>query len=380
MQKDYVDRATRFALVPAALAAILTVYWFSRPVEKRPAVVLSAQQVQIANSPAYAAWKKIAHRLNAADAAAYQAISKQCDRVSAFFHARKQRARAFAEETLSYRSKWRFLKSKLPFTDADGHREFLGEKFREVVFSQGELEELLVSCVKACVAELESIEKEAIFDIRSDLADDALGALKDGAFSSDAALREAYAQAVERASKEFKSDLKFWAGREAVTQYGGTLAAPVLRSLAVSLAGRLGVSSATLGGGLASGTVTLGTGVVAGIIIDLLLERLLRLFGYDPEAEIEQCVQASLDYCGDLIVFGVNRAALAQGLRKPFDPLARNEQPVNGRWDKPSNAAHLDSGQPETEGLMFHLSNLFDTQAALRDRAIWALLEKGGAQ
>ena len=362
-----------------AVLAFLTAFWCIVTVLIDGA--LPRQQVQVTqptNPAATAAWKKIAPRLSAADEAAHQAISKQCDRVGKFFNDRKQRARAFAEETLSYYSKWRFLKSKLPFTEADGHRQYLGEEFRRIVFSQDELEELLVSAVNACVAEWADIEGKAIRDVRADLADDALGTLTGGAFASDAAFREAYAKAVEQAAAQFKSDLKVWGGKEAVAQFGGALATPVLRSLAVSLAGRLGVSSAALGGGAASGAVTLGTGFVAGIIIDLLLDRLLRVFGYDPEAEIEQSVRDSIDYCNNLIVFGARTADFVEIVKKPFDPLARDEQPKSNIAGKP--ATRRDSQQKEDEGLLFHLHVLYATKATLRDQAIRALLDKGGAQ
>src|SRR5260370_6336394 len=66
-----------------------------------------------------AAWDKIAPRLSSAERASVHAGGKYGERVRAFFAERKQAAKPFAEEALSLSGKWAFVKSKLPWTDAD---------------------------------------------------------------------------------------------------------------------------------------------------------------------------------------------------------------------------------------------------------------------
>ena len=69
-------------------------------------------------------------------------MEKHCDRVSDFFNERKKRSHTFADKALSLWSKWKYAKSKLPFTDAAGHRKYLRELFEELVFSDKELSEV----------------------------------------------------------------------------------------------------------------------------------------------------------------------------------------------------------------------------------------------
>ena len=54
------------------------------------------------------------------------AVNSVFDRVAEFFGERRKRARAFAEEALSLRSKWEFLKSKLPELNGANWQFFTG--------------------------------------------------------------------------------------------------------------------------------------------------------------------------------------------------------------------------------------------------------------
>src|SRR5207244_2127211 len=84
---------------------------------------------------------------------------------------RKQAARAFATEVLSLSGKWAFVKSKLPWTDADGHNRFLRESFERLVFKGEDIKELIESAVRGYVSELEGIESAMLVDIRADLSE-----------------------------------------------------------------------------------------------------------------------------------------------------------------------------------------------------------------
>ncbi len=326
-----------------------------------------------------AAWKKIQPHLAAADKAAAKAIKKQCDRVSEFFAERRKRARPFAEATLSIGSKWAFVKSKLPFTDSDGHRNYLRERFEQTVFSGAELEEVLKSAVKGCVAELQGIENDLLVTIRADLGDDDLAALKgELSFPTDAALRREYARAVEQAAKSVQRDLPVWGGREVVTWVGADLTNPIFRSLAASLVARLGLSGTILGGSAATGAFTLGGAVVAGILLDALLDRLLRAIGYDPEGGIEEQVVEALQYCEDLILAGDALADIGRFLR--------TEEPWIGLGGGPKAPADTPSVPPGQEkkyqkfGLIDQLFLLASGRAKLRREALKKLVLEGGVK
>ena len=277
MKKNLSISGLVFAIVIGSVA-LTVVEWNlkSSPPAAPPAVQKSAvAQKPINPEPskpdpaAEAAWEKIQPNLDAADVAAQKMIRKYCDRVDDFFAERKKRARGFAEDALSYRSKWAFAKSKLPFTDGEGHNKYLHELFETKIFTAKELEEFLQSVVKGCVIELQGIEGDLLVKIRADIGDDALGVMKDDVrFSAEAALRKKYAGAVADAAMTLKKDLPVWGGREAAAWVGADLTAPIIHSLAVSLIGRLGLSGGILGSGAASGAITLGGALVAGLIID----------------------------------------------------------------------------------------------------------------
>jgi len=345
--------------IPGVLVLLGAAVWLwlttqQGPQPAPPAVRTAEQAPATPPSPAaLAAWDKIQPHLAAAEKAGNDVVEKHCDRVKEFFAERRKRARPFAEQALSLGSKWAFVKSKLPLTDGDGHREYLREQFEEIVFSGAELEEVLQSAVKGCVAELQGIENELLVKVRADLSDDAVGApSSDVRFPTEAALHEQYARAVEKAAKTFRNDLPVWGGREAVTWVGADLTAPIIQSLAASLIARLGLSGGIMGGSVASGAITLGGGVIAGFVIDALLDRLLRLLGYDPESDIEEQVIQSLRDSENLILQGEGAADAARA----------------GGVDK------KDAGK----GLHYYLSALSRERTKLRNEALRKLVLEGG--
>ncbi len=339
----------------------------------------AAREREAARQAREAAWTKIQPHLAAADKAARVAIKKQCDQVSEFFAERKKRAGPFAEKALSLGSKWAFVKSKLPLTDGDGHRNYLREHFEQTVFSKAELDEMLQSVVKGCVAELQGIENELLVQIRADLGDDDLAALKgELSFPTDTALRQEYARAVAQAAKSVGKDLPVWGGREAVTWIGADLTTPILHSLAVSLVGRLGLSGTILGGSAATGAVTLGGAVVAGILLDALLDRLLPAIGYDPERGTEAEVEEALQYCEELILDGDALADMGRFIRRDLDWGA-----VVGRPKAAADMPSVPAGQEKQYqkcGLTDQLFRLADERAKLRNEALKKLVLEGGVR
>ena len=68
--------------------------------------------------------------MHAADQAGQETAKRRAESVRAFFAERKQRSRDFGEAVLSLSGKWAFVKSKLPFTDGDSHRQFCASDSR----------------------------------------------------------------------------------------------------------------------------------------------------------------------------------------------------------------------------------------------------------
>jgi hypothetical protein len=376
-------KTNRWEIALLVTAVVAPGVWLT--IQQEPNSILSSAPPNTERSPspdpsALAAWEKIQPHLSAAEKEANEVVNKHCDRVSDFFAERSKRARAFAERALSYGSKWAFAKSKLPFTDGDGHRKYLHERFETLVFSSTELEEVLQSAVQGCVVDLQAIENALLVKVRADLSDDALGAIReDLRFSTETAFREEYARAVENARKTIAKDLPVWAGREALTWVGADLTAPVIHSLAVSVIGRLGLSGGILGSGAASGAITLGGGVIAGLVIDALLDRLLLALGYDPAANIEKQVVEALEYCEELILDGKAAAEVGQALRTPWlnaETMRGNPPPALKKPAVPAKKEAADEG----EGLFYYLSVLSCERTILRNGAIKNLVLEGGGK
>lgn len=320
------------------------------------------------------AWEKIAPRLRTADLVGVGMASRRRECVRAFFTERKRRTREFGEAVLSLSGKWEFVKSKLPFTDGNGHREFLRQRFEEIVVSGPELQELIQSVVAGYVAELQGIENDLLVQIRADLSDSDLALFETGAMlRTDEAFRKEYARSLEEVAAVVRRDVMIQVGREAVTWVGADIAANITLSLATALAERLGVSAGILGTGAASGAATLGVGVAAGFVLDALLDWVLKACGHDPAGDIAGKVDRALDMFQGLLLDGDQQAARTyQTLRR-----LQNDDPFPFVRDECRRAADaMDAGG--YLGLGHELKRLQETRSRLREEALRKLILEGG--
>ena len=320
------------------------------------------------------AWEKITPRLHAADQAGQEAANRYGKRIRAFFAERKQHTRHFGEEVLSLSGKWAFVKSKLPFTDAGGHRQFLRERFEQLVVSGPELEELIQSVVAGYIGELQGIENDLLVQIRADLSDSDLARFEAGALlRTDEAFRKEYARSLEQVAAVVRRDVMVQVGRETVTWVGSDIAANITLSLATALAERLGISAGILGGGAASGAATLGVGIAAGFVLDALLDWVLRACGHDPAGDIAAKVDEALDMFQGLLLDGDPQAVrtyekLRQLQRDDLFPFVREE--CRQAADQMETGGYL--------GLERELKRLKEVRSRLRGEALRKLILEGG--
>jgi hypothetical protein len=320
------------------------------------------------------AWEKIAPRMHAADQAGKETASRHRESVRAFFVERKGRTRDFGEAVLSLGGKWAFVKSKLPFTDGDGHRQYLRERFEQIVVSGPELEVLIQSVVAGYINELQGIENDLLVQIRADLSDGDLARFETGAMlRTDEAFRKEYARSLEQVAAVVRRDVMIQVGRETVTWVGADIATNITVSLATALAERLGVSAGILGTGAASGAATLGVGIAAGIVLDALLDWVLKACGHDPAGDIAEKVDQALDMFQGMLLDGDPQAVRTyETLRRlqnsdPF-PFVRNE--CRRAADRMETGGYL--------GLCPELKRLQDARSRLREEALRKLiLERG---
>jgi hypothetical protein len=252
-----------------------------------------------------AAWDKITPRLSTAEQSSLHASDKYTERVRSFFEERKLAARAFAGEVLSLSGKWAFVKSKLPWTDADGHERFLREAFDRLVFKAGDIQDLIESSVRGYLSELDGIESAMLVDIRADLSESDLSPPELlPALHSDTAFQAAYAQMVELVLPVVSRDLKVSAARELTSFIASDIAANIAVRILAAVTARLGLSAGILGTGAALTVETLGVGLVAAFLADMALDWAMHKAGYDPEGDIARKLCDSLDKVEALLLDG----------------------------------------------------------------------------
>ena len=215
--------------------------------------------------------------------------------VPIFMRQARQRTRQFAEEALSFSSKWKFI-TDIVTRDAQ-HATFLKERFEAIVFSSDDLNEAVESVVNSYIRYLRNTETEMLLRMKADLADLPEIGLPDWydqktvASQLDAALRDA-ATAVQ-------TDLQANAGIEIAS----CIAGEVLTQATLQLA----TSSGILGTGAVSGPASLGISLIVGIVVDQIISEVYNQ-AFDPAGELSSSLNWRLADLQKSIVFGTRES------------------------------------------------------------------------
>ena len=226
-----------------------------------------------------------------------------------FFADSKKNTRAFADEALSWSSKWRLVADHLPFTRKDRHERFIRQKFEEYVFKQSQLEDAVKQVVKSYLTHVRSIEGKMLVDLRADVADFPSAYLL--AQIDENKVQAAFDEAISRAIAATGSSLR----ADIATELVSIIAGEVLTQVAV----RLGVSAGILGTGAASSYVTLGIGLIVSLIVDQIVSWVWD-WAADPRGNLAHDLDRKLDQINRLIVDGSNDV---KGLRARLQEFAR---------------------------------------------------------
>ncbi len=281
-----------------------------------------------------------------ADDECKRVIDKHIAAIDTFFADAKRNTPAFAEDALSYGSKWRligdhartipyyYLKygkyvsvevlvvdlvrpdliEKLPKEPGDSHQQFIREKFEERVFKADQLQAAVAQAVDSYLKHVKSIESQMLVKMREDVADFpatyVIGRL------DDQKLQQSYDEAVSRAITATKKDLGANIGTEIASQITGQ----VLAHVAV----RLLVSSGILAAGAESAPATFGIGLAVAIIVDDIVSRVWNWYA-DPKGSLAAEVDKKLDEIRRLILDGTNDA---KGLRVQLQDIANERARV----------------------------------------------------
>ena len=197
------------------------------------------------------------------------AIERRAAEFASFIEGRKAGAGPFSRELVSWRGKWRAVKPYLPFTDGDGHKQYVEETFTKHVFTGEEFSDVTTRVVTESAKDLEEIENRLAVKIRREIAGG-------GPVATDAsAATSEFSGAIERVKSASQWD---------AVKAGGSLAASeVAAVVGTQVVVRLGVSAGLLGAGAANSWWTLGAGIVLGLIADMAWDAI-----DDPAGDIER--------------------------------------------------------------------------------------------
>ena len=231
--------------------------------------------------------------LDWADAEAQRLVDEQLRSLDVFFGDVKKRTPRFAEDVLSWGSKWRLVADKLPYTRPDRHQEFLRERFGARLFTPDHLAQAVEFVVKSYVDSVLSTEGVMLVKIKADIQDLPQATLPQ--FATKDAMERAFQIAIEEAAQKAQVDLR----SDVIRELASTIAGEVMAMVAV----RLGVSAGILSAGAGTSWATLGVGMVVGLIVDQIVSWVWNWWT-DPVGDLTKMMNEKLDHIHSLIVNG----------------------------------------------------------------------------
>lgn len=237
--------------------------------------------------------KTVGKHLDSADEQSLRAIDDNIAIFTTFFEDVKKETPSFAEDVLSWSSKWRLVSDKLPWTPSDQHKRYLEERFGSRLFTPDRLAKTVEDVVRNYIKSVDSIEDDTLVKIHADMKDICQGSSYH--FPDKATLETAFRAAIEESTKKAKENLH----GDVVREIASLIAGEVLTQVAV----RMGVSSGIIGAGAGSSVATFGVGLVVGIIVDQIISWVWNWID-DPKVDLSKKMNEKLDQICKLIVDG----------------------------------------------------------------------------
>ena len=157
--------------------------------------------------------RAVRHRLSEADEKSTAAMNARLNSLTKLFAKGRTGSEAFAEDALSWSSKFALVKGLLGGNDA--HDTYLKEAFARHVVSEDELAEALTATVRGYLIDLDGVENEMLVKLRADLADlDHSGQGTPSYLRSEAEFRKEYDRLAAQVASTIKLDTGVTVGRE----------------------------------------------------------------------------------------------------------------------------------------------------------------------
>lgn len=208
---------------------------------------------------------------------AHQAAVARAAEFEVFIRERKTAGLVdFSKDVTSYRSSWLAIKSKLPFTDADEHRQFVADAFGRRLFTPAQLSERVARIVQAFERDLLEEQNKLAVLVRQEIGGGVLPP------TVAAVAHQDMARAVAVVAGSAQSGATAKVGSLVVSEAVSTIASQVLV--------RLGVTAGILSAAAATSWWTLGAGVAIGFAVDAAVK-----YFKNPEEDVRKDVERALD-------------------------------------------------------------------------------------
>ena len=203
---------------------------------------------------------------------ASKAITRRAAEFSDFINRRKSGANPFSDDLVSYSGKWRAVKPYLPFTDKEGHKKYVEEKFEQHIFTKQDLAKALKGAIERGVKDIESIQNKLAVTLEQEISGQSP--------SPDEVLMtaEEFKKVMESMVAASQWDVAKFAGRSVASE------------VATIVLVRLGVSAGLLAAGAANLWWSFGATLVITIVVDQIWEWI-----DNPAGDIEREMITALD-------------------------------------------------------------------------------------
>jgi hypothetical protein len=315
-------------------------------------------------------WGKAEPLLEQADRQAALAIDKHLASIHAFLDERKPGSRAFAERLLSLRGKWELVIAQIG-NDSD-YAAFLQEAFEEHVFPMKDLEKAVAMAVRSYLAELDGIDDDLLVRLRADLSDDELPRTAIPALRSDQAFRNHYHELSQQVAQDLRTDLAVVAARELFLFEASNVATDLTLKAGAAVAARLGISSTILGAGAASTWQTLGVGLVVALVLDAVVNRIIKAAGYDAEERVAERVAQTLSDLGRTITDGDPQA---RATLEKLKAMQRDDPDADVRTACAEAVRSIEAGT-QLYGLRREFTTINAARASLRKETLRRLIHE----
>lgn len=261
------------------------------------------------NGPSVA--EMVARHLNWAEQQSAAGLDPQLNALREFFAEARKGTRAFAEDALSFDSKWKFVVGYVKGND--DHRRYLADRLAARVLAPEQLELMLKYVVQAYLTYLNDLDAMVLVHLKADLAN--IPASSFSAGFDQSRIEQAMRTAIGDALRAFQAEFPRSIGQEIVSCIAGD---------ALTVAGiELGTSAGILTAGAGSGTVTFGVGLVISLIVDRIISWAYEKYA-DPCGTLSDKLNETLTQLEEGIINGLDNEP---GLKKRLlDYGARRSQ------------------------------------------------------